>query len=160
MSCNKSGSVVQDAWLEIPLHYPNIVLHEFVVMPNHIHGIIEIVDPVGENLHSNNNLENDVGAENLPPSNKNSDESIRANIDSPLQRRNAEFKSPSKTIGSIVRGYKIGVTKWHRSNTDIYDVWQRSYHDHVIRDERSHLKISNYIMNNPNSWEDDMFFKS
>lgn len=59
-----------------------------------------------------------------------------------------------------MRGFKIGVTKWHRANTDIYNVWQRSYHDHVIRDETSYLKISNYILNNPNSWEDDMFFKN
>ena len=140
MSLSQSGFVVQNCWLEIPLHYPEVVLHEFVVMPNHIHGIIEIT--------------NSVGADKLP-----SNELQRANVDSPLQRHTAEFKSPSRTIGSIVRGYKIGVTKWHRTNIDIYNVWQRSYHDHVIRNEKSHSNISNYIVNNPSSWEDDMFFK-
>ncbi|SMP29840.1 REP element-mobilizing transposase RayT [Algoriphagus winogradskyi] len=143
MSLSKSGWVVQEGWFEIPLHYPEVVLHEFVVMPNHIHGIIEIVDSVGANKHS-----------------PNYHEGARANIDSPLQLPNTEFKSPSKTIGSIVRGYKIGVTKWHRANTDIYNVWQRSYHDHVIRNERSHANISNYILNNPSNWDDDMFYKS
>lgn len=143
ISLSKSGIVAQDGWFEIPLHYPEVILHEFIVMPNHIHGIIEIVEANVDspNIH-------DPG------------ESNRANIDSPLQLPNTEFKSPSKTIGSIIRGYKIGVTKWHRSNTDIYDVWQRSYHDHVIRDERAYINISNYIKNNPDSWEEDMFFKS
>ncbi|MBZ0194183.1 MAG: hypothetical protein K8G78_03725, partial [Deltaproteobacteria bacterium] len=44
----------------------------------------------------------------------------------------------SKTIGSIVRGFKIGVTKWMRQNTNIYDVWQRNYYEHIIRDEQSY----------------------
>lgn len=141
MSLNKSGSLVKTCWLEIPLHFPAVVLHEFAVMPNHMHGIIEIVDLVGTG--------------NLPPKYL---EGARDNVDSPLHRRNAEFKSPSKTIGSIIRGFKIGVTKWHRANTDIYNVWQRSYHDHIIRNERSYLNISNYIMNNPDSWDDDVFY--
>ena len=140
MSLSQSGLVVQNCWLEIPLHYPEVVLHEFVVMPNHIHGIIEIVDSIRTGKLPSNELE-------------------RTNVDSPLPRYPAVFKSPSKTIGSIVRGYKIGVTKWHRTNTDIYNVWQRSFHDHVIKNEKSHFKISNYIINNPDSWEDDMFFK-
>lgn len=162
MSLSKSGHVVQNGWLEIPVHYPEVVLHEFVVMPNHIHGIIEIVDPVEAKDFSTNNMENDiyVGAKNLSPRNQNSDESTRANIDSPLQHRNAEFRSPTRTIGSIVRGFKIGVTKWHRSNTDIYNVWQRSYHDHIIQNEKAYLKISNYIVKNPNSWKNDMFYES
>lgn len=140
MSLSQSGFVVQNCWLEIPLHYPEVVLHEFVVMPNHIHGIIEIVDSLAAGKLASNELQ-------------------RANVDSPLQRQTAEFKSPSRTIGSIVRGYKIGLTKWHRTNTDIFNVWQRSYHDHIINNVKSHSKISNYIINNPNSWEDDMFFK-
>lgn len=47
MSLNESGRNVNETWYEIPLHFPNVCLHEFVVMPNHIHGIIEIVDFVG-----------------------------------------------------------------------------------------------------------------
>tara|TARA_R110002012_G_scaffold321917_1_gene552278 strand:+ start:20769 stop:21374 length:606 start_codon:yes stop_codon:yes gene_type:complete len=140
MHLSQSGRVAQNGWSQIPCHYPEVVLHEFVVMPNHIHGIIEIVD-------------------SLPADKLSFNEPQRANVDSPLQPQTAEFKSPSRTIGSIVRGYKIGVTKWHRTNTDIYNVWQRSFHDHVIKNEKSHFKISNYIINNPDSWEDDMFFK-
>ncbi|HTN67932.1 MAG TPA: hypothetical protein VLZ33_00555 [Dysgonamonadaceae bacterium] len=54
-----------------------------------------------------------------------------------------------------MRGYKIGVTKWVRQNTNIFDVWQRNYHEHIIRDELSYLKISEYITNNPANWDND-----
>ncbi len=88
------------AWNEIPKHFLHVKLDEFVVMPNHVHGIIAITDTVGaknfSSLHSAD-----------------------------------RFRSPSKTIGSIVRGFKSGVTKWFRQTTDIV-VWQRNYYEHVI----------------------------
>jgi REP element-mobilizing transposase RayT len=76
----------------------------------------------------------------------NIDNKEMANVDSPLRQ---EFKSPSKTIGSIIRGYKIGVTKWFHSNTEIDIVWQRNYYEHIIRDRESYQTISSYIFNNP-----------
>ncbi|MDY0328771.1 MAG: hypothetical protein RBR07_11015, partial [Arcobacteraceae bacterium] len=51
-----------------------------------------------------------------------------------IQNEKNIFRSPSKTIGAIVRGYKIGVTKYFRENTDIFNVWQRNYYEHIIRD--------------------------
>ncbi|MFY9419229.1 MAG: hypothetical protein WAP17_09135 [Bacteroidales bacterium] len=51
-----------------------------------------------------------------------------------IQNEKNIFRSPSKTIGAIVRGYKIGVTKYFRKNTDIFNVWQRNYYEHIIRD--------------------------
>ena len=65
------------------------------------------------------------------------------------RRRIAEIKSPSKTIGSIIRRYKIGVTKWMRQNTDVHDVWQRDYYESIIRNEQSFERITAYIINNP-----------
>src|SRR5690606_5266060 len=117
----------------IPNHYPHAGLDAFVVMPNHIHGIIVIrrgvaadgarVDAVGANDHS------------------------------PLRRDMP--RSPSKTIGSIVRGFKIGVTKWFRGNTDVHDVWQRNYYEHIVRNERSLNRIRRYILENPARWHTD-----
>jgi hypothetical protein len=75
----------------------------------------------------------------------------RANNYSPL-------RGTSKTIGSVVRGFKIGVTKWMRQNTDVYDVWQRNYYEHIIRNEQSYLRIMEYIIQNPNRWKDDRFY--
>jgi putative transposase len=78
---------------------------------------------------------------------------IRANNNLPQS-----FKSPTKTIGSIIRGYKIGVTKWFRSNTNIETVWQRNYYEHIIRNEQSYQTISKYILNNPAKWKGDKFY--
>lgn len=66
------------------------------------------------------------------------------------------FRSPSKTIGSIVRGFKIGVTKWARANTDVFLVWQRNYYEHVVRDDESLTRIRDYVTTNPARWMDDI----
>ncbi len=63
----------------------------------------------------------------------------------------------SRTIGSIVRGFKIGVTKWVRQNTDISEIWQRNYYEHIIRNETSYFQIIEYIENNPLKWLEDCF---
>ena len=61
-------------------------------------------------------------------------------------------RGTSKTIGSVVRGFKIGVTKWARQNTDIHIVWQRNYYEHIIRHERALNAIRRYILENPLRW--------
>ena len=67
--------------------------------------------------------------------------------------------SPLNTIGSVVRGFKIGVTKWLRQKSKIHDVWQRNYYDIIIQAEKSYYTISEYIENNPLKWNSDKFFK-
>lgn len=124
MILNPAGKIAHDCWQAIPNHFPHAALHAFIIMPNHMHGIIEIVRA---NNHS-------------PPN-------ARANNHSPLPQ------SPSKTIGSIVRGYKIGVTKWMRKNTDTYHVWLRNYYDIIISSEQAYKNITRYIQNNPANWE-------
>ena len=62
-------------------------------------------------------------------------------------------KGTSKTIGSIVRGLKIGVTKWMRQNTAIRDVWQRNYWEHIIRNDDEMNRIRQYILDNPAQWD-------
>lgn len=130
---NDAGIVAQECWQNIPEHFPNVKLHAYIIMPNHIHGIIEIVYQT-----------------------KSSPLPVGANDYSPLQ---VTFKSPSKTIGSIIRGFKIGVTKWMRQNTNIHDVWQRNYYEIIIRDDESYQRITNYIFNNPANWKEDNLFK-
>jgi REP element-mobilizing transposase RayT len=140
MILSDGGKIANDCWLAIPKHFRNVVLHEYIIMPNHVHGIIEIT-PVdtGMNQHLPIEIINNV----------------RADVDSPLRNK---FKSPSKTIGSIIRGYKIGVTKWFHSNTEIDIVWQRNYYEHIIRNVYSYQRISDYINYNPKNWKDDNFF--
>lgn len=60
-----------------------------------------------------------------------------------------------RSIGSVVKGFKIGVTIRGKNLLPDVKIWQRNYHEHIIRNEESYLNISNYIVNNPASWKDD-----
>ena len=129
MVLNKYGKIALEKWDEIPHHYPNVVLDEFIVMPNHIHGILQI-----------SGVQDIVGVQNIEP----------------LQiRKNRYQHIIPGSIGSIVRGFKIGVTKWFRQNTDIHDVWQRNFWEHIIRDENDLNRIREYIQYNPAKWIED-----
>ena len=132
MILNDAGKIADECWLGIPEHFPNIVLHEHIVMPNHVHGIVELIKtgPI----------------QNFEP------------------RKNEFQKIIPHSIGSIVKGFKIGVTKWFRNNSvgvenfQPLQIWQRNYYEHIIRDEKSYHRISEYIINNPKNWKEDNFF--
>jgi len=134
MQLNDAGQTVERCWVDIPAHFPCVELDEFVVMPNHVHGIIVLTDALTT-----------VGAKDLRAKN-------RAKDISPLQNRPS---GASGTIGSIVRGFKIGVTKWFRQQTTIHEVWQRNYWEHIIRNETERDRFREYIRNNPSRWEQD-----
>jgi REP element-mobilizing transposase RayT len=128
MVLNDAGRVADKCWCDIPVHFPRVELDEWVIMPNHVHGILFIVDIT-------------VGAKNfspLPPTGR------------PL--------GTSKTIGSIIRGFKIGVTKWMRQNNVIHDVWQCNFYEHIIRGENALNRIREYIIYNPMRWEEDEYY--
>jgi REP element-mobilizing transposase RayT len=71
---------------------------------------------------------------------------------SPLRQKGP---GTAKTVGSIVRGFKVGVTKWMRNFTEVQEVWQRNYWEHIIRNEREIELIREYIENNPARWNED-----
>ena len=122
---NERGKFVEQCWGAITQHYNNVVLDKYIVMPNHVHGILFI---------KNN------GVQDIEP------------------LRNEYQHIISGSIGAIIRGFKIGVTRWFRENTNIQIVWQRNYHDHIIREEKDLNRIREYIMNNPLKWQDDEYY--
>lgn len=69
-----------------------------------------------------------------------------------------KFRSPSNNIGAIVRGYKSAVTKQANLMNFGGSVWQRNFHEHIIRDEASYNKISAYIIDNVATWNEDKFY--
>jgi REP element-mobilizing transposase RayT len=145
MILNDAGKIANACWLEIPNHFPNAILHEHIVMPNHIHGIIELGKDVND---GGVGVEGVEGVENLQPQPQ-----------PQPQRRNEFQKIIPRSIGSIVKGVKIGVTKWFRQNTSVKTVWQRDYYDIIIRNDQAYQRISDYIVDNPAKWKEDKFFK-
>ena len=151
MVLNDAGNIAFNEWLKTAEIRKNISLDVFVIMPNHIHGIIIINDIGRGELHSPNN------EQGTSPIN----EQGNSNSSQPLDKMgecNSPLRGPSNNIGAIIRGYKSSVTKQIRIfNNDIV-VWQRNYHEHIIRNEQSYQTISNYIINNPSKWNDDKFY--
>jgi putative transposase len=134
---NEYGIIVKKCWIEITDHYPFIEIDKFIIMPNHIHGIIII-----------NNIR-EIRVQNIDPQQERINES----------KINKYQHIIPGSIGSIIRGYKIGVTKWFRQNTNIYEVWQRNYYENIIRNEDELTKIRDYIINNPLKWKEDEEYK-
>jgi len=137
MVLNKNGEFATQCWREIPQHFPNTILGEYVVMPNHLHGIIRIT---GNVTGIGGDADGIVGVENFQP------------LQPTLPQKNAFQKIIPRSICSIVRGFKIGVTKQLG-----YSPWQRNYHEHIIRNEIECARIAKYIRNNPILWTRDCF---
>ena len=137
------GKAAVKCWKEIPEHFPFVILDEFIVMPNHVHGIIQISDAaggVGAQL---------VGAQNFAPVRyARLSRSIASSR--PIQYRNS-FAPQSQNLGSIIRGFKVGVMKYANEN-NIQFAWHRRFNDRIIRDELALHNIRKYIRNNPKNW--------
>lgn len=125
MRLSDIGNVAHSYWESIPKHFPFTKLGAFVIMPDHMHGIIII----------NNNY--NVDAQNVAH----------------LQYERNVFGPQSCNLGSIIRGYKAGVKKYAVMN-NINFHWQHRYYDHIIRDDQSLQRIRQYIHNNPSNWAD------
>ncbi len=131
---NDFGRMVREEWFNTSKIRSNIELleDEFVVMPNHIHGIIWIMD----------RADGEVSQATYSP--------VGAYSHTPL-------RSPSNTIGSIIRGFKGAVT----TRINIYrgrkgsPIWQRNYYEHIINSERDYENIVEYISFNPLAWQTD-----
>ena len=109
---NWLGKAAEENLIRISEINPNIRLDKYVVMPNHIHAILDIQN------------------------------------------------SESNDLTIIIGQYKMSVTKRIRQKYSNFQVWQRSFHDHVIRNQQSYEKIWTYIDNNPQKWEEDCFYIS
>ena len=136
MVLSKFGFVAKQQWEKLPKRFPHIELGAFVIMPNHMHGILGIIDGRG----TAGNL-NDLEGES----------SRRA----PTYE---QFQKPvTGSIPTIIRSYKSAVS--FRINlirrTDGFPVWQRNYYEHIIRNDKDLQNITNYIESNPSLWDED-----
>lgn len=140
MVLNACGEIAQKCWQEISNHFTAARLDGFIVMPNHIHGIVWIENVGG--------VGGGVGNKNFC--------SLRSAIQNDSQSNKISWQTKlSHSISSIIRGFKIGVTKWCRQNNQENFAWQKSFYDRIIRDEEELNRIQDYILNNPANWETD-----
>jgi REP element-mobilizing transposase RayT len=150
------GKIAQECWYDIPNHYPSVLLDAFILMPNHIHGIL-FLGQKGE-----------IGGHDRNGGVQNRNEGVQ---DIEPLRVNKFQKIIPGSIGAIIRGYKIGVTKWARNHpvgaqyfvpplqkVPPLQIWQRNYYEHIIRDEKSCNNIRKYIANNPMNWKKDELY--
>jgi REP element-mobilizing transposase RayT len=138
MTLNQFGQIAYNKWLNTINLRNNVVLDHFIIMPNHMHAIIHLKKPDIKNISITQTTDN-------------------LNMCSDLGVCNTPLRSPSNNIGAIIRGYKAAVTKQFNQLDFSQKVWQRNYYEHIIRNEKSYMVISDYIINNPRTWENDLF---
>ena len=145
MILNDAGKMIEKWFNELQNKFPDIKCHEMVVMPNHIHFIIENIGSVGADLRV---CPNDS---NISKTEKRVSEILGEHAGSPLHRVLQWFKTMS--TNEYIRGVK-------NNNWIPFDgkLWQRNYWEHIIRNDQSYQKISDYIINNPSKWNDDTLF--
>lgn len=132
MHLNEIGKLAEQYWIEIPNHFPFVELGNFVVMPNHVHGIV-IINKMNDNV-----------------------EMLQCNVSTDKNNQMALISPKPGTIPTIIRSYKSIVTKMSR-NIHADFGWQSRFHDHIIRNTQSFENIQNYILENPNKWDNDEF---
>jgi REP element-mobilizing transposase RayT len=132
MILSEFGKIVNQEWDKSFEIRKELFCDAFVIMPNHIHAILRIIQ-------THDTVETHGRASLLPSTG--------------IARR------PPKSISSFAAGFKSAVTKQinEMRNTPRLPVWQTRFHDHIIRDDREYNRIANYIANNPNKWEDDRY---
>jgi putative transposase len=132
---NEAGELVREEWVKSGDIRDEIHLGEFVVMPNHFHAIV---------------LFDLVGAHGMRPS-------TGPFISDPSQGASRAPLRKPKSLGALVAGFKSAVTRRINGLTGNQGgaVWQRNYHEHVIRSEKDLNAIRRYIADNPIKWELD-----
>lgn len=148
MRRNPYGEIVHEEWLLSAEIRAEIVLDAFVVMPNHFHAVVGIVDVDDSGLI----IGVRVGAQGRD-----------VLIDAPLpteMSNKPEFQIKPRSLSTLVRSFKSAVTKRINQLRDTpgIPVWQRNYHERIIRNERHLEAVRTYILNNPYNWLQDEYY--
>jgi REP element-mobilizing transposase RayT len=150
MHSNIAGKIADKWWQKLEKKF-DITLHEYVIMPNHIHGIIEINNP----QHSvwTNSQYNVVA-----------DPCVRLTTIQTEQKIKGQTHRSVPTISTMIQWFKTMTTNEYIKEVKSgvlppFDkrIWQRSFYDHIIRKNESLNKIREYIIINPQDWNNDEF---
>lgn len=164
MHLSNVGVIASVCWYEIKNHAKNIELGAFIVMPNHIHGII-IINQTTPAQSNQMERQEQSQKQKQSPSSKKFPVSITLNqqdLPDPCNKiiGHQRFQNQGKnSLSSIVGGYKSAVSK-HTKRLGFDFAWQSRFYDHIIKDDQSFQRISDYIINNPLKWNEDKFYVS
>ncbi|MCA9911709.1 MAG: transposase [Anaerolineae bacterium] len=137
------GDIAHSCWLEIPDHFCRVVLDVFVIMPNHMHGILFLLDI-------------SIDGEQKKLAKKN----VGAIHESPLHTPQKPRGSKKDSLSAVVGLYKSTVARRINNLCEHpRQIWQRSFHDHIIRNETSLNKLREYVLCNPALWAEDRYFR-
>jgi putative transposase len=152
MNLNEYGRIIQKWWNEIPIHFPNVRLGAFITMPNHVHGILFII----------NDRRGEVLSPQIPPQiSPQNDRNKNYNIIDPNPTKTQGGETPPQrkpSLGQIIAYFKYQSTKEINAIDRmgvISKLWQRNYYEHVIRNERELQQKTDYILDNPSRWDED-----
>ncbi|MDR1323259.1 MAG: transposase [Candidatus Margulisbacteria bacterium] len=139
MCLSEIGRIAYDCWTQIPDHFPFVKLEKFVIMPNHVHGIIVIDKPdvVVETLHA-------TSLRKLP---------LRSQ-----RQQMAEISPKSNSVSTVIRSYKSVVSNQARKINNTFS-WQSRFYDRIVRNNQEYRRIARYIINNPYNWANDRNFQ-
>jgi len=139
MCLSEIGEIAHKYWLEIPNYFPFVKLNEFVIMPNHVHGILIIKNV--DNCKFRNvckNVRRDV------INHVSTDKNLYSKI-TPMNKH---------SLGEIIRWFK-GRTTFEIKKMKVNFFWQSRFYDHIIRNEKEFYRIKQYVKYNPMNWKED-----
>ena len=174
MQLSALGKIVQDEWMRSIDIRKEILIHEdeYIIMPNHLHGIVWIVrlddnQPVGaDGVRPNDGVQPTRGASIAP---------LRESgaCHAPLQEKGASLaplresgtchaplQRKPRSLSSFVAGFKAAVTSRAGNELNMTGIWQRNYYDHIIRNDQDFMNIWEYIDTNPQRWLEDQLHPS
>jgi putative transposase len=129
------GIMIQFLWENIGILNRHVELDEFVIMPNHLHGILRLSDQ-----HRASNPTEGMA------------------VPCPYSSSRQINSTKPGSLQTIIRSFKGACTKGARFHHLADRVWQRGYHEHIVRKEASLMKIRQYIRDNPTKWQRDELF--
>lgn len=146
------GRQANDFWAQVANHHNNIEMDEFVVMPNHVHGMIMIIE---DDSHCRGVQLNAPALRRIIRSNGYAKGDYERGVYLNAPTHQSKISPRKDTLSVIIRTYKATLTRWCRQNGFDHFRWQRNYYEHIIRYEKELYRIREYIQNNPVNWARD-----
>lgn len=154
MQLNEIGGIANTLWTEIPKQFPFIELGKYVIMPNHIHGLLTVETQFIASVSDSNDSITSVN--DSITSGYNNQDAINCVSTGGF----AGNKNPllNKNISRVIRWYKGRCTfEIRKIHADF--LWQARFYDHIVRNQQSLRQIEDYIESNPLRWTEDTFYK-